>query len=45
MAGMMGNTESLQKLLMWAKVNLTTEELKNKFFLVKEDRKELRGSW
>ena len=41
----MGNTESLDKIRTWAKGNLTAEELKNKFFLVKDDRKVLRGSW
>ena len=41
----MGNTGSIEKLWKYAKVNLTPEELKNKSFLVKDDRKELSGSW
>jgi len=34
---MMGNTESLEKIQKWAKVDLTPEKLKNKFFLVKDN--------
>jgi len=36
---MMGNTESLQKIWEWAKAELSTEELSNKFLLTKDDRK------
>jgi endo-1,4-beta-D-glucanase Y len=35
----MGNIESLQKIWEWSKAELSTEELNNKFFLAKDDRK------
>jgi hypothetical protein len=37
---MMGNTELLEKKCKWVKMVITAEELKNKFFLVKDDRKD-----
>jgi hypothetical protein len=39
---MIDNTESLSNIYKWAKENQTTEELKNKLFLVKEYPKWLR---
>jgi len=41
----MGNTVLLAKIWNWAKVNKTTDELKNELPLVKDDPKELRGRW
>jgi hypothetical protein len=44
-AEMMGNTKSLDKIWKWAKVNVTADKLKNEFFVIKDDRKALCGSW
>jgi hypothetical protein len=44
-AGIMGNTVPLAKIWNWAKVNKTTEELKDELALVKDDPIEQRGRW